>query len=88
MNYKQEKKEFEKKFFPSSDDLEKPTGMSPIVGSLPDVWNWITQVFAKRVERKERKKLLKLIKEARDIFKGEDHIFVLDVLEQGLKNEK
>ena len=76
MNY--EYKELREEFYDKVVEMKTP----------PEMFRWITQVFAKKVERKERKKLLKLIKEARDIFKGEDHIFVLDVLEQGLKNEK
>lgn len=90
-NYSKEKKEFEKVI---DDVFEKITYKvdksheGHDVSLAPEgneIFDWITQVFAPRIERKERKKYLKLIENARAIFKGEDHIFVLKALEQQLK---
>jgi hypothetical protein len=54
MNYKQEKKEFEKEFKVMTDsDGDWFRGQSI---SIYGAWHWITQVFAKRVERKVIKK--------------------------------
>ena len=89
MDYTKEKKEFEREFVQKGD-------FKPEVWSWkmnPDhLWNWITQVFAKRVERKLIKKIEKQVEaliQVRNLFKDskEEYETVLFYLNQ-LKNEK
>lgn len=61
MNYTKEKKEFEKEFVKPKSGLRVVSINNEAYLTNPkvkDIWNWITQVFAKRVERKLIKKIM------------------------------
>ncbi len=85
MNYAKGKKEFEKKFTRKVTIGKFDPSMRCLVTfgiyvSPKDIWNWITQVFAKRVERKLIKKMEGFVKKEekrhlkqREKFMGKDN---------------